>query len=351
MANFDTSRLVTIQYLRGLAAGLVVLHHALNIPFLKPWYHEGFGDAGVHLFFVISGFIIWITTEEHNKRPAEFMAARIRRVVPLYWIFTTAFIAIALLAPGALNNEAIEWAHIIKSYLFVPEWHPLTHKTHPVYGLGWTLNYEMFFYFLFAATLFIRDASVRFYMIIATLLTLVLARHAVDLSNPAANVYTNTILLDFVAGVVIARLAASLCKHGGTIGWPLICAGVAWLAVNLLMPGIGKSATYGGAAALLVAGCVSIEPMVRKGSVSALGMALGAASYSIYLSHPFTERVWLMLFNASVGTQSMALAVIYVVTAMAISIAAGVACYHALEKPLLTALSPKRALVLAVQKQ
>ena len=74
---------VSVQYLRAIAASLVVLHHALNVPALAPFYVRPIGTFGVDLFFVISGYIMWATTAERHRAPTAFWLARIVRIAPL----------------------------------------------------------------------------------------------------------------------------------------------------------------------------------------------------------------------------------------------------------------------------
>ena len=46
------------------------------------------GLAGVDIFFVISGFIMWIMAEKAYPSPGEFIRKRVIRIVPLYWALT-----------------------------------------------------------------------------------------------------------------------------------------------------------------------------------------------------------------------------------------------------------------------
>jgi hypothetical protein len=85
-----------IQALRGFAACMVVVHHAT-----QQWSLYTVGDgaqlfwangaAGVDIFFVISGFVMAVSTigREHKTHPARsFLERRLIRLVPLYWIVT-----------------------------------------------------------------------------------------------------------------------------------------------------------------------------------------------------------------------------------------------------------------------
>src|SRR5215212_2699709 len=79
--------IVTVQYLRAIAASLVALRHAMDVPELIGKYPQPFGRYGIDLFFVISGYIMW-TIAERGRSPLSFWSARIVRIVPIYWIYT-----------------------------------------------------------------------------------------------------------------------------------------------------------------------------------------------------------------------------------------------------------------------
>src|SRR5690606_27058234 len=77
-------RLHGIQYLRAVAALGVVVFHAAE----RSGTHFAIGAAGVDVFFVISGFIMWVITSQRAPSPAAFLRDRIERIAPLYWIAT-----------------------------------------------------------------------------------------------------------------------------------------------------------------------------------------------------------------------------------------------------------------------
>src|SRR4051812_15604241 len=94
-------QLLSIQYLRGVAAVLVVMHHFLHQggPSTIPGFDEVlFGAKGVDVFFVISGFIIY--TVARHESIVEFWRRRIIRVAPLYWLATLIY---ALVIYGHLH--------------------------------------------------------------------------------------------------------------------------------------------------------------------------------------------------------------------------------------------------------
>ena len=98
------SDLSTVQALRGVAALLVVAYHAVNTWSLhaldstagKVWPN---GSAGVDIFFVISGLVMVLSADRLAGRPdawRTFARQRIVRIVPLYWVMTTAKVAAVL---------------------------------------------------------------------------------------------------------------------------------------------------------------------------------------------------------------------------------------------------------------
>ena len=145
----SNDHLLSIQYLRAVAALMVVFHHIINA---KPWLFNPLENypslaTGVDIFFVISGFIMYVAAR--NEAPLEFLKKRIIRIVPLYWVATLAFVIVKTkLHIFSLTPE--DWLHIAKSLAFIPHHDPTNPgKIWPYLIQGWTLNYEMFFYLIF----------------------------------------------------------------------------------------------------------------------------------------------------------------------------------------------------------
>src|SRR3954468_12024457 len=146
--------LVHIQILRFAAALAVVVFHVLGAA------PEGFkvsenavshalsyGGRGVDLFFVISGFIIFYATRRGDQTPAEFLRRRVERIVPLYFFVIFAVTALAATLPAIFG--APDWytpRHILKSLAFIA----FTDGEMPVVYVGWSLEYEMYFYLVAA---------------------------------------------------------------------------------------------------------------------------------------------------------------------------------------------------------
>ena len=186
----------SIQWLRGFAALLVVAFH-LSI---APW-----GPSGVDVFFLISGFIMWITTDQRELHPLAFYRNRLLRIIPLYWLYTT-LLALAIIAiPAAFTRLHFDWSHLLTSYLFVPAVSPTNGLVTPFLVQGWSLNYEMFFYAVFGATL-VLPARLRIAKLSASLLGLILLGVWLQPASVVGQTYADPLLAEFLAGVWIGWL-------------------------------------------------------------------------------------------------------------------------------------------------
>jgi peptidoglycan/LPS O-acetylase OafA/YrhL len=141
----ETQRLVEIDALRGVAALAVVLFHftsrfaELFKPTSVPALSAPYGHYGVNLFFIISGFVIFMTLERTSK-PMDFVVSRFSRLFPAYWvaIFLTFSITHLLGLPGKLVDFPIAICNLAMI-------HGLFHIPH-VDDVYWTLEVELLFY-------------------------------------------------------------------------------------------------------------------------------------------------------------------------------------------------------------
>lgn len=338
--------ILSIQYLRGIAALMVVVYH------LRPQLERmgaslPGGDwlsAGVDLFFVISGFIMWWTTCDSRIGPGRFMLKRIHRIVPLYWAITTLYVVVLLVAPGAMQTGALDPVHALASYFFIPWQHPVLPAIFPLVTPGWTLNYEMFFYLVFALCLLIpaegaareRGLRARVGALALALGALVLAGALLDPSAPAPRFYTGSIMLEFLFGVGVAVLV----KQGR-----ILPPGLALLAIALgFLAWVGSEYLpnnqdtrflwWGVPATAIIYGAVSLE---RRRALPALGLPLllGDASYSIYISHQLSLSAAGQAWRKLAGDAPLWLSSIgFALFGAAVAIAVGLLCYFFLERPL-----------------
>ena len=289
-----------LQILRLVAAAMVLyghLNHEVQnkpvlaagfVPFQPIWWH-----CGVDIFFVVSGFIMALITRDSFGQPGQagrFLRARFIRLVPMYWLFTTLTLLAMALVPAEMRHHTTNWRHVLGSYLFVPLTLNAAGAPRPVMILGWTLNFEMLFYVLFAAAMRL-DRHRGLIAVSTTLMAMAAAGLVFTLPMPF-KVWCDPIILEFLLGIWVHdwwRRADPLPAWAG-----LALAGLGYLAMAVFMAaGIANHfdafrIIWGGIpAAMIVAGVLMIRERPLAGRIKRLFMAGGDASYSLYLSHPF----------------------------------------------------------------
>lgn len=256
---------------------------------LLPWM------AGVDIFFVVSGFVMVYASGSLFGRPGapmSFLQRRLARIVPLYWATTTLFLLIGLFVPALLNSGAPDLGQIAGSYLFWPVVSPQG-LVQPVYSLGWTLNYEMLFYALFAAALALPRGAV----VPAVTLALLGLVGSQALAGPLPlpfGFWGQPIVLEFAAGMALALLRQRGFRLGPAPRWALVAGAVALLLFARHLPfpaGPWRDlALHGSAASLLVLAAVSGRSEGTPSPIMAALARVGDASYGLYLIHPFVIR-------------------------------------------------------------
>jgi exopolysaccharide production protein ExoZ len=338
--------LIQVQVLRALAAGCIALHHAQwDAETLQSRSGHSFQawnpipwSAGVDIFFVISGLIMVHTSQRLFAKPGGarlFLTRRIARIVPLYWATITLYVGMELLASSHLNQTYIAPWFVTASYLFIPAARPDS-IVQPVYELGWTLNYEMLFYLLFAVAIMLplRWASAA---LLATLAALVIVGQiAAPLPEPFA-FWTNPIVIEFAFGAMIGLMCVSGIRLRGLVRAGLVVTGLAALLFAATFPKATwelRPLVYGLPAALIVgAAALATSRSGRDGAFTRWAAAAGDASFALYLLHPFVIRLMRGVFWKT-GLAIHFGPLLFVVMALAASFGVALISYRWFEKPL-----------------
>ncbi len=327
-----------VQILRAVAALLVVVAHlntlltSVGVPTRGP---AAIGTFGAATFFTISGFIMVYTTRNGRLTPWTFMANRIVRIVPFYWAITIALFFVALTAPEMLQATRADWSELAMSLAFIP-FEKANGLVEPLLFVGWTLNYEIVFYILFAFGLSFANKSVGMVNVILCLLCFVVAGQVMQPNGVIARFYTDAIILEFALGMLIAlalpylRARANSALKGAAAMFVVVGAAAAIL-LPYGFPGSNVAIACGVATAFILAGAVALE---RWGWVvrSPLWLLLGDASYSIYLTHPFVTQV-VEKMAQRLNAHGL-LACVLLAFAVAGSCIVGVVVYRTVERPL-----------------
>lgn len=269
----------SIQLMRGLAVLAVVAYH------FGGWEP---GAAGVDLFFVISGFIM--AQVARGRAPADFLRDRALRILPTYYA--------ALLVHLLLVQPAWDGDRMVASLRLDPLVVTYLHQS-------WTLTYELIFYAGCAAYLWVGRPALM-------LAPLLLAAAAI-MSNRWLDFAGDPLILEFLGGVALAHVPR---RHGLAA---LLAAPVAFLAFQALE--LHRAVAFGVPSLLLVHAALSQERRLG-GAWLPVGLAIGDASYSIYLVH---LSVGQLLLPFDIGWVSAAL----------LSVGGGLIFYRWVERPLL----------------
>jgi exopolysaccharide production protein ExoZ len=328
-------RLLSVQYARGVAAVGVLLFHAFNDASVTG-YPEQVLQAGVDLFFVISGFIMWVTTHQSKTGPRQFLGKRVRRIVPLYWLFTALAVLIAVGAPQLGKSTNAE--HAIASFFFLPAISPASHLPEPVLAPGWTLNHEMVFYLIFALALTLSSprrrlaavAGVNVVLVVLGLLT----------HGPLVlSFYSNPIILEFVFGVFVGWAYTSGYRLSRPVSGALVLTGTAVM--------VGCAAAWGQTVMLRVllwgvpAAVIILALALTENSAPVKRLRswqlLGDASYSIYIVHGVALSALLSIVN-HLGAPRM----LMIPVGAPIAIGLGLGVYRYIERPMTDYLRRRR---------
>jgi exopolysaccharide production protein ExoZ len=310
---------------------LVVLYHLPPDLATVPTFF----NVGVDIFFVISGFVMVVSTASTPRKAGDFLWQRFVRIVPMYWIMTVVMAVTLWLVAGRLISPQ----ELLQSLLFIPYRDHVSEFVQPILGVGWTLNLEILFYILFALTM--AWGGVRQILAMGVVFAAAVALRV--LFDPADDTvlffYTTPILFEFLAGVAIGRILNRVQRVPVIAGIAAVGVAIASFLVLSLNFDAPRIVAQGLPAAMFVAGSLRLESWFRKLSPRGL-LQLGDASYSLYLVHvPVLLIVAPLLGGVGFGMGAA--------LATAACTAVAIAAYQLLERPLLALLRGPTALGLA----
>lgn len=290
-------RFVFIDALRGLAALSVVLFHTnsgrhiaeffATLPVVMQAVIE-YGDLGVQVFFVLSGFVIAHSMARQNVGASyvgRFMLRRSIRLDPPYWASMLLVIALGVLSTHVVAGRTYEvpsFSDIIIHVLYLPELlrRPLINYVY------WTLCLEIQFYFVFSLLMWV----------VTALRPRLGARTAFYALMLPATVFADL----WAFGVQPFNVVGLFTEHwhffmAGVLVWNAVAnpddrAATPLAAINLVALGAAGPFTHGYALEVGAVTCGAILVVGKLGKLRTfLGSRpfqfLGAISYSLYLVH------------------------------------------------------------------
>jgi len=286
-------KLNLLQVYRGIAAVLVVMFHLndmsgerLNQVTFFNLFQAGW--SGVDYFFVLSGFIIvYVHRSAIGKKNQlkSFLVKRAVRIYPIYWIITLTVLCFFLVIPGFANNKDLSLGKVIVSLLLIPQ------NDKPILDVGWTLIYELYFYFLFCIAIWFKPKHSR--PILSIWLFVTILHFCKIVKFPDSFFWLNLVFgnmnLEFVLGCLAAYIVIKYNNKLGKYRWILFgIANVGYVILGMLVAWrnieFERINTFGVLAAMLIIAATSID-LKDSPKIPYLLIFLGDASYSIFLTH------------------------------------------------------------------
>lgn len=340
----------SVQVLRAIAAIMVVALHACYQAAAYGAQAFPLGNAGVDIFFPISGFVMVVSTHDRQASAAtagRFALARILRIAPIYWLLTLAKSAAVVVRPSLFSGAVVTAGSVTAALLFVPLHDASGVLINPPIRPGWTLNLEMFYYALIVLVLpFSRRIALYVPLLIAALVI------AAGLMFPHFSVLSremgwgSPLALEFAAGMLLGEFTLTGARAGR---WPWLAV-VVGLAVYVLVPRSiyetewGRVVSWGVAGVCFLWAAIGLERWVANRAWARFPMLLGDASYSVYLTHAISQPMIAAVTGRAifqlVGLPGLVGVLIIVPTL------AGVLFHLLIEKPMTKALKrllPRRA--------
>ncbi len=295
-------KLNNIQVLRAFAAVSVVMYHTgFVFPHLRL-----FGSYGVDVFFVISGYIMARILDDRLQPnlPAGahvgdfFLRRRILRIVPPYWFFTLLLFLASMRMPALMGSTRASSVELLKSLFFIP-FAKYSWVIQPLLFIGWSLNYEMFFYLALAfGVLLHKRLGVRIPAVtIGALIVLLTMLACIPFKSQSviATFYARDLSLEFLLGILsyyVCRAIPDDAARRWRVTWSLICllSLLAVIGVQAYLPQlpISRVLSLGVPSFLLVTSASLLSQGGWDTRIAAL-VLIGDASYVLYLIHPYCE--------------------------------------------------------------
>jgi len=287
-------KLNNIQVLRAFAAVAVVLFHTgFAFPFMRP-----FGSFGVDVFFVISGYIMARILDPQSSSSSDFFfRRRVIRIVPPYWFFTVLLYLVALRIPQLMGSTRASGIDLLKSLFFIP-FTKGSGLIQPLLFIGWSLNYEMFFYLALAiGLLFSKKGAV--WLGGAIVLATMLACLPFVANSVIAQFYSRDIVLEFLLGILSYYLCRAVPNAAARrLPLPTLFVCIASSLLLIAIQGIFPRNIFPfNSSRVLVLGALAFLLVTTASLLSQAGwdtklkslVLIGDASYILYLIHPYCE--------------------------------------------------------------
>ena len=265
----------SIQFIRAFAAVYVTLYHTIywwnqKNDILTGIFDNGYG--AIDLFFVVSGFVVFQSSEKFSKGFRSFfyfLTKRAARIYPMYWI-----IALLLLSLNQVHIPGSDVFGFCRTFLLLPGYTPIILTT-------WTLQYELYFYFLLGLS--ILNEKFR-WILMGLFLLSITAFLAGFLKGDGIFIKESGFYNEFVLEFLLGVSATYVFKKAPF--FLSVILSIAGLALFLLPLNQYSShiISFGLPSVFLVTGLAGLE-YYGKIRIPRFAILIGDASYCLYLIH------------------------------------------------------------------
>jgi exopolysaccharide production protein ExoZ len=295
---------LSMEGLRGFAVFLVFLVHYASL--IEPWLTAGaatagvvdaihtIGNAGVDLFFVLSGFLIYGSLIRRETPFLPYMRQRVTRIYPAFTVVFALYVALSFAMPSQSKIPAGAFAggiYLLQNFLLLPGLFPIE----AMITVAWSLSYEMFYYIVLPATILVFGLRQRrpqwrvgFFLAVAVVIVLVCAL----VGGPIR-------LVMFIAGILLVEAMGSgrLPVARSVVAMAVLFAGLATTLVKI--PGAAGAVVH---SVILAATFFTLcfccfkhpdAPLTRAFTWTPMRW-LGNMSYSYYLLHGLALKAGFM---------------------------------------------------------
>jgi len=273
-----------IQLLRLIGALCIIIYHSGIV--------GEHGYFAVEIFCILSGYIIMYSTQKESSKKG-FLRKRLLRIVPVYWGFTFIMYGLLLIVPQLSIMSEAEPEYLLKSLFFIPFVNGKGYGV-PLIGVGWTLNYEVFFYIIFFLAIHISH-KLRGIVASSIIILLCILHYTLNLDYLIWNYYTDAFMLEFVFGIIAFYAIDWLKKYASNKAFRYTLLATSILCFLWMMFDVGVETN--------VLRCVriglpalwffmSMLVLYEEKTYPKLFVACGNATFSIYLLEYFSTALY-----------------------------------------------------------
>lgn len=323
--------LSNVQALRFYAAFAVVLYHSrklfTELGLQGDWFlgWAKYGNVGVDIFFVISGYVMWHTTRNTTRNVSsslEFARRRLLRIYLGYWPF---YVLAALVTLFITHRDPANIYWFKSFFLFN---HTIRNQ---VLGVAWTLSYELYFYAIFAFLILLSSFRAR-QLLVVLLVGVVVVNAYLPTHKYEYGFFISPFLIEFFAGSLLAAYLGH-CRSRSLL---LLCMLMIFvmLAYAVTLPRFHMSRVQGfGVAAMLIVLAGVLAENTRLYTASRFWVFLGNCSYSIYLGHFVLLWVYMYALDQLQLQTSLVTSILIYFSYLLLVIVLSVGSYRYVEAP------------------